>query len=72
MMGITAHNFQLFCMDILTDSQGVKEDICSWISNFRHDEDIERPEEEIIISKDFTYKEEPPVDINLDINKETN
>ena len=59
-------------MDILTDSQGVKEDICSWISNFRHDEDIERPEEEIIISKDFTYKEEPQVDINLDINKETN
>ena len=34
--------------------------------------DTQSVEEEIIISKDFTYKEEPPVDINLDINKETN
>ncbi len=57
-------------MDILTDSQGVKEDICNMVSSFRHGESIEKPEEEIIISKDFTYTQEPPVEMNLDIDKE--
>lgn len=66
-------------MDVLTDSQGVKEDICRWVSNLRSDDEIVESNDEIVISKDFTSEEEteeeteenPQIMINLDIDKES-
>lgn len=58
-------------MDVLTDSQGVKEDICRWVSNLRNDDEILQSNDGIVISKDFTCEEEPQVEINLKMDKET-
>lgn len=61
-------------MDILTDTQSVKEDILKWVEDFRSD-DLGNCNDDIIISKDYSKDEEPLEDfeeknIILDINKE--
>lgn len=53
-------------VDILTNSQGIKEDICNFISAFRDENEIELPEDEIIISKDFSFEEKEDDGVNLD------
>ena len=41
-------------MDILTDTQSVKEDILKWVEDFRSD-DLGNCNDDIIISKDYLY-----------------
>ncbi len=59
-------------MDILTDSQGVKEDICRWVSNLRNDDEILESSDSIVLSKDFACEKDEEIEIDKEIELKMN